>query len=829
MNNVAIIHCFIRTRNKIMLINAIKKIFSSSMSLTKAVSEIRAYERSLTNLSDEDLQKKSHELSSEVRIVGFLSQLQRRQALAIASEASQRKLGMRPYDVQLMGALALLDGRIAEMKTGEGKTLVAGLAAYVEGLTGRGVHVVTVNDYLAKRDHQILLPLFSFLGITSSTVPNGNDNVGKRAAYAQDVVYVTNSELGFDYLRDNMKSARSDFVLRPLNFAIVDEADSVFIDEARTPLVISNAEYSNSEAVAIVYGAVGMLDDIHVDVDLKRKTIHLTEAGIHQIESILSSLGILKGGHIYDMRNLGVLHEINQSLKARYLFQKDKDYIVQDDKVIIIDEFTGRAMPDRRYSNGLHQALEAKEHVTIRPETKTLASTTYQKFFSLYPKLSGMTGTAQQEAEEFFEVYDLKVVTIPPNKPVIRKDHPDRIFFSALEKYAAIVDEVKRRHRHGQPILVGTSSIEISGFLSDLLKKENITHMVLNAKNHEKEAQIIAEAGRKNAVTIATNMAGRGTDILLGGLFDENLRSKDEHDSERKEVMSLGGLCVIGTERHESRRIDDQLRGRSGRQGDPGESIFYVSLEDELMKKFADQKILSKIVEWSKRENSHAEHKSLSKMVLNAQLAIEGHNSEIRRELLKYDNVIAEQRIRIYDERIKVMDSDDIYSILHNFVEDVLIEFYERELPIESYPDQWNDDKIAEYMKYLFEFEQDSVHSILQSSENALEARERFDLIVDDKLRSQLATFGDSAGTDLLKTIIIQCIDDGWQDQISRFESLRTGVGLRSYAQLNPLFEFQNDALNLYQSMSHRIKSESLRMIFHLIPASSVDGLDDAA
>tara|TARA_B100000029_G_scaffold16039_1_gene16579 strand:- start:2466 stop:5057 length:2592 start_codon:yes stop_codon:yes gene_type:complete len=786
-------------------------------SLKTTVKKINEFEAKVKEMPDENFPAKTAELKSKVQKGEKLENLIP-EAFAYVREAAWRTLGERHYDVQLMGGIILHQGKISEMKTGEGKTLVSTLPVYLNALTGKGVHIVTVNEYLAKRDSEWMGKIYNFLGLSVGCITNEMDDIAKKKNYNCDVTYGTNSEFGFDYLRDNMKYSIEQMVQRDHYFCIVDEVDSILIDEARTPLVISGGTEDKSDQYFVSNKFIKQLDKNDYELDEKNKNVMLSEKGIDKIEKLSQTYGILKNNNFYDPQNINLVHHINQALKANLLFSKDVDYIVRDNKVQIIDEFTGRVLEGRRFSDGLHQALEAKENVEIQSENQTLASITYQNYFRLYEKLSGMTGTALTEAEEFLDIYKLKTVSIPTNKQMIRKDVNDQIFRTEKEKYNAIIEKIINANKNNSPILVGTTSIEKSEKISLLLKKKKIIHNVLNAKNHEREAQIIAEAGRLNAVTIATNMAGRGTDIKLGG-SQSNLEKKElenENKSilkEKSEVIKKGGLLVIGTERHESRRIDNQLRGRSGRQGDPGNSIFYISLEDDLMRIFGSESIEGIMKKFGLKEGESIDHPWINKALERAQQRVETRNFDIRKTLLKFDDVMNDQRKVIFEQRKKILKSNQIDDVIDSFLDDLIKNFsnektvYERENQLDAFKV-----KIKPIIGKSFKEEELLKIINLKSEEFEKTIKKRFYELRDK--RAQL--LNEKANSELEKRIFLQTLDFLWRSHLQYLEHLRQVVGLRGYAQKDPLEEFKREAFNLFESLLNKIKIDFITFLNNL-------------
>ncbi|MBW1992078.1 MAG: preprotein translocase subunit SecA [Deltaproteobacteria bacterium] len=769
----------------------LKKIFGSKNErelrrLAPLVDRINSLEPEMQRLSDAELRAKTGEFKERLERGETLDELLP-EAFAVAREAALRTIGLRPFDVQLIGAIVLHQGKIAEMKTGEGKTLVAVLPAYLNALTGEGVHIVTVNDYLAKRDTAWMGPIYQFLGLTVGTIVHGLSDEERRQAYLADVTYGTNNEFGFDYLRDNMKFSLEEMVQREFNYAIVDEVDSILIDEARTPLIISGpAEESTDLYYILNRVALQLKKDRDYTVDEKARSVLITEEGVARAEKLLNI------DNLYDPRHIEVLHHLNQALKAHNLFHRDDDYIVKDGQVIIVDEFTGRLMPGRRYSDGLHQALEAKEGVHIESENQTLATITFQNYFRMYKKLAGMTGTADTEAEEFKKIYNLDVVVIPTHKPMIRVDHPDVIYKSEAEKFRAVVEEIKECHRRGQPVLVGTTSIEKSEYLSRLLKREGIKHEVLNAKHHEKEAEIVAKAGQLGTVTIATNMAGRGTDIVLG-----------------EGVVERGGLHIIGTERHEARRIDNQLRGRAGRQGDPGSSRFYLSLEDDLLRIFGSDRIKGLMGKLGMDEGQPIEARMVSNAIEKAQRRVESHNFEIRKHLLEYDNVMNKQREVIYAQRRQILKGDsleeDFLDMAAELVED-LVEEYTGGRTVEEWDLKGLEDAFLRQFgfrpPFIREADGDLVEYLTEKVKERYEARK--------------AEIGPELFAHLQQMVMLQIVDNHWKDHLLSMDHLRDGIGLRGYAQVDPLREYQREGYDMFMDLIHRIKADTVATMFHL-------------
>ena len=763
-------------------LNFLKNIFGSTnqrkvSALQPIVDQINALEHSLLALSDSELKNKTLEFKQRLKNKETIDQIMP-EAFAVVREASKRVIGQRHFDVQLMGGLVLHQGKIAEMKTGEGKTLVATLPVYLNSLLDKGVHVVTVNDYLAKRDSEWMGKIYKFLGLSVGCLTSQTNDADRKSVYNCDVVYGTNNEFAFDYLRDNMKLSIEEMAQREFYYCIVDEVDSILIDEARTPLIISGPSENNATEYFLCNKIVSELHKDHYQVDEKDRNVNLTDAGIDAVETKLAQLKLLQGSNFYDPQNLSLVHHINQSLKANLLFAKDKDYIVRDNQVQIIDEFTGRVLEGRRYSDGLHQAIEAKEGVPIQSENQTFASITYQNYFRLYKKLSGMTGTAMTEAEELFDIYKLDVVEMPTNVEMRRKDLNDRIYRTENEKLKAIVDDIKEAHTNKQPILVGTTSIEKSEKISNILKKEKITHSVLNAKQHEKEAEIIALAGQPGSVTIATNMAGRGTDIQLGGNLDARLKiatnkdtEKELHKKDKEQVIASGGLFVIGTERHESRRIDNQLRGRSGRQGDSGKSIFYLSLEDDLMRIFGSEKIDYMLQKLGFKEGESIDHPWINKALEKAQQKVESRNFDIRKTLLQFDDVMNDQRRVIYEQRLQVMRSVGIYSVIDGVFKEVIDEILLASNNLSENIEDRNNFKLKVERITGMKISDDEFKNFLTySKEKKIEILQRN---FTNKRKSRIEKISDINNQDVEKKIFLQNLDFEWRSHLQYLEQLR--------------------------------------------------------
>ena len=780
--------------------------------LKSTVEKINDWESKVKEKSDENFPIKTAEFKSKIQKGIKLEDLIP-EAFACVREASRRVLGERHFDVQLMGGIILHQGKIAEMKTGEGKTLVSTLPVYLNALLGKGVHVVTVNDYLAKRDSEWMGKIYNFLGLSVGCITNEIEDEIRKKNYNCDVTYGTNNEFGFDYLRDNMKYNIEQMVQRDHFFCIVDEVDSILIDEARTPLVISGATEDKSDQYFVSNKFVKHLEKTDYELDEKNKNVMLSEKGIDKIEKLSRTYGILKNNNFYDPQNINLVHHINQALRANLLFSKDTDYIVRDNKVQIIDEFTGRVLEGRRFSDGLHQALEAKEKVEIQSENQTLASITYQNYFRLYNKLSGMTGTALTEAEEFYDIYKLKTVSIPTNKSMIRTDLNDQIFRTEKEKYKAIIEKIESCYYNSQPVLVGTTSIEKSEKISSLLGTKKINHSVLNAKQHEKEAKIIADAGKLKAVTIATNMAGRGTDIQLGGK-QTNLNDKQNSIlQEKKEVIKNGGLYVIGTERHESRRIDNQLRGRSGRQGDPGKSIFYISLEDDLMRIFGSESIDGIMQKFGLKEGESIDHPWINKALERAQQRVESRNFDIRKTLLKFDDVMNDQRQVIFEQRKEVLKSNHINEIINSFLND-LVEYFTNEKVIYSRENQLDafKMKIKPILGRSIKTEEFANITDLKNENFGNTIKKRFHEFRDER-NKQLT---EVVNLELEKRIFLQTIDFLWRSHLQYLEHLRQVVGLRGYAQKDPLEEYKREAFKLFEDLLNKIKTDFITFLNNL-------------
>ncbi|MDN3522339.1 preprotein translocase subunit SecA [Halomonas ramblicola] len=809
--------------------------------MSRLVERSTALEAELEALDDAALQARTDDFRSRLEAGGTLDDLLT-EAFATVREASKRVMGMRHFDVQLIGGMTLHNGRIAEMKTGEGKTLVATLAVYLNALPGKGVHVVTVNDYLASRDAEWMRPLYEFLGLSVGVIFAGQTPEQKRAAYACDITYGTNNEFGFDYLRDNMAFSLEDKVQRALNFAIVDEVDSILIDEARTPLIISGAVDENTElyrvvdrlAMHLVKGEVSEDADAPVNgdftLDEKHKQVEITEAGHNKVEELMRGEGLLgEEDSLYAAQNLNLLQHMHSALRARHLYHRDVDYIVNDGQVVIVDEHTGRSMPGRRWSEGLHQAVEAKEGVAVQRESQTLASTTFQNYFRLYDKLAGMTGTADTEAFEFHQIYGLDVVVIPTNKPLIREDLNDLVYLTAEEKFEAIIEDVQAETAAGRPVLVGTASIETSEYLAGLMRQAGMTFNVLNAKQHQSEAEIIAQAGRPGAITIATNMAGRGTDIVLGGNWEAEAakledptperieRLKAEWQARHEAVLAAGGLHVVGSERHESRRIDNQLRGRAGRQGDPGSTRFFLSLEDNLMRLFGSDRVQRMMKALGLERGEAIEHKMVSNAVERAQKKVEGRNFDIRKQLLEYDDVANDQRRVIYEQRNEILAAEEVAEAVAGIREEVLDLAISDYVPPQSLPEQWDLAGLQDYLRSEFNLDA----PVVQWAEED----ERFH---EEQLRERLQTLHreayeakvEQAGTELMrrfeKQVMLQVLDTRWKEHLQSMDHLRRGIHLRGYAQKNPKQEYKRESFELFQALLTNIKADVTRILSHV-------------
>ncbi len=796
---------------------AFNKIFKSGNQqelnrIKPLISEINARESEVSSLKDHEFKEKTFNLKKRVSSGENLETLIV-ESYSLVREAAKRVLAERHFDVQLAGGIILHQGKIAEMKTGEGKTLVSTLPAYLNSLEGKGVHIVTVNDYLAKRDSAWMGKVFDFLGVSTGCITSDLEDSQRKQNYLKDITYGTNNELGFDYLRDNMKYELSEMVQREHNFCIVDEVDSILIDESRTPLIISGKIEDKSNLYIYANEFVGKLQKNDYDLDEKNKNVILNDSGIDKIEKLAVQKNLLKNNNFYDPENLNLVHHINQSLKANLLFGKDKDYIIKEGKVQIIDEFTGRILSGRRYSDGLHQAIEAKENVSIQEENQTLASITYQNYFRLYKKLSGMTGTAMTESEEFYDIYKLNVVSIPTNNKMVRKDFNDLIFRTEKEKYDAIIKKILECNKVGQPVLVGTTSIEKSEKISHFLDTKNLKHNILNAKFHEEEAKIISEAGKINAITIATNMAGRGTDIKLGGKSENENGIEINNKENEDKVKSIGGLCVIGTERHESRRIDNQLRGRSGRQGDPGTSIFFISLQDELMRLFGGDQIDGMLKKLGLKENESIDHPWINKAMERAQKKVESRNFDIRKTLIKFDDVMNDQRQVIFNQRLNILKKISINEMLNNFLD----EFTQKFLSIQNDYKTTNDEKL--YLAGIKKFTGNAISdekllilANIREEEYTKEIRKFYNEKRDEKIK----IISTEQYNDLEKKVFLQILDFSWRAHIQYLEQLRQVIGLRSYGQKDPLSEFKKEAFSLFEILLDKIKIDVIKFLLNM-------------
>ncbi|MEO1855378.1 preprotein translocase subunit SecA [Chromohalobacter sp.] len=806
--------------------------------MRKACEAINALEPTFEALDDASLTAKTAEFRQRLEAGESLDKLLP-EAFAVVREASKRVMGMRHFDVQMVGGMTLHEGRIAEMKTGEGKTLVGTLAVYLNALTGKGVHVVTVNDYLASRDAEWMRPLYEFLGLSVGTIFSGQSSTQKREAYACDITYGTNNEFGFDYLRDNMAFSLDDKVQRSLHYAIIDEVDSILIDEARTPLIISGPVEENVDMYRRINQLSVQLEECSDEedptsgdfiLDEKQKQVELTETGHQKLEGLLRDAEMLgQDDSLYSAQNLGLLQHVHSALRARHLYHRDVDYIVANGEVVIVDEHTGRTMHGRRWSEGLHQAVEAKEGVTIQKESQTLASTTFQNYFRLYDKLSGMTGTADTEAFEFRQIYGLDVMVIPTNRPLVRVDHNDLVYMSGEEKFEAIIEDVKTQREAGRPVLVGTASIETSEYLAKLMQQHQIPHNVLNAKQHQSEAEIISQAGRPGAVTIATNMAGRGTDIVLGGNWEAEAAALDDPSDEQIEalkaawqerhdaVLAAGGLHVIGSERHESRRIDNQLRGRAGRQGDPGSTRFFLSLEDNLMRLFGSDRVQRLMQALGLEHGEAIEHKMVSNAVERAQKKVEGRNFDIRKQLLEYDDVSNDQRRVVYQQRDEVLAADDLSSNIAEIREQVLSEAISSYVPPQSLAEQWDLPGLQDYLKQEFNLD---VPLVQWAEEDEHFHEELLRERLHDQHRGLFTSKAEAVGPELMrrfeKQVMLQVLDTRWKEHLQHMDHLRRGIHLRGYAQKNPKQEYKREAFELFQALLGNIKHDVIRILSHV-------------
>lgn len=818
-----------------MIGNFIKKIVGTKNErelkrIQPIIEEANTFEEKLKALSDDNLKAKTTFFKERIQNGESLDSILP-EAFAVTREAAQRTLGMRHFDTQLIGGVVLHEGKIAEMATGEGKTLVATLPVYLNALSGLGVHVVTVNDYLARRDAEWMGPIYRFLGLSVGTIVNDMNNADRKQSYGCDITYGTNNEFGFDYLRDNMHYMLEDCVQRGYNYAIVDEVDSILIDEARTPLIISGpAEESTDKYYKINKLIYQLQKERDFMLDEKAKSAYLTEDGVARIERLINV------DNLYDPKYVDFLHHINQALKAHQFFQRDVDYIVKDGQVIIVDEFTGRLMPGRRYSEGLHQALEAKENVKIERENQTLATVTFQNYFRMYKKLAGMTGTADTEAVEFKKIYNLDVTVIPTNRPLIRNNHPDVVYRTEKEKFKAAVNEIVELYNSGKPVLVGTLSIDKSERVSEMLKRRGVPHHILNAKNHEREAEVVAQAGRSKAVTISTNMAGRGTDILLGGNpqflaldMSKGQKGSEEYnkaleearkicEKDKQRVIELGGLHILGTERHESRRIDNQLRGRSGRQGDPGSSRFYVSLEDEIMRIYGSDRVGPLLAKLGMTEDMSIEHPFISKAIENAQTKVEAHNFEIRKYLLEYDNVMNKQRETIYGMRREIMESGDARERVRDMIEEICEDLVFAAAPEKVYPEEWDLGSLKNriYETFFFHVDFDSLN-VKEMTRQGL-----YDLVLEKMNRfyaDKETKFGQDEMRSIERFLVLNTLDTFWKEHLLSLDHLKEGIGLRGYAQKDPLREYQRESFELFMEMVERVKYDTIQKLFAVQPA----------
>ena len=797
------------------------------------ISAINDLERSLEALSDEELRAKTAEYRKRVADGETLEDLLI-EAFAITREAAKRTLGQRHYDVQLVGGIVLHQGKIAEMATGEGKTLVATLPVYLNALEGKGVHVITVNDYLAQRDAAWMGEIYQFLGLTVGCIVHGLDDKQRREQYGADVTYGTNNEFGFDYLRDNMKFTLETMVQRPFNFAIVDEVDSILIDEARTPLIISGPSEDSSEMYQLVDRVIPELEEGDFEIDEKARAATLTDEGADRVEALLTKHNLLRSPNLYDIENVSVVHHLNQAVRAHKMFERDTAYIVKDGRVVIIDEFTGRMMPGRRFSEGLHQALEAKENVRVQQENQTLASITFQNYFRMYPKLAGMTGTAATEAAELGDIYGLDVIQIPTNEPCIRDDRDDEVYRTADEKWHAIVELLRDCQKRGQPVLVGTTSIEKSELLAERLKQESVPHNVLNARYHEQEAHIIAQAGRAGALTIATNMAGRGTDIQLGGNVEFRIAGElgDEEDEVAKEratadiraevaaarekVLAAGGLLVVGSERHEARRIDNQLRGRSGRQGDPGASLFFLSLEDDLMRIFGSERMDSMLSKLGLKDGEAIIHPWINKALEKAQQKVEARNYEIRKNLLKFDNVMNDQRSVVYEQRKDLMHIDDVSETVADMRHEVVDSVVDDHIPEKAYPEQWDLDGMHDACRRLLGVDLPIKEWASEEGIADEEIRDRITKEADVHVAAKLSNYGADIWRLAEKSLLLQILDQSWKDHLLTLDHLRQGIGLRAYGQRDPLNEYKAESFEMFENMLASLREQTTQLLSHV-------------
>ena len=812
-----------------MLNNIARKIFSTPndrylKKINLLLEQVNKLELQIEKLTDEELKNTTLKLKELYSSHNNLDQLLP-EAFATVREAAKRVLGQRHYDVQIIGGIVLHQGKISEMKTGEGKTLVSTLPAYLNAIKGHGVHIVTVNDYLASRDSEWMGKIYQFLGLSVGCIIPDLEDEKRKKAYNCDITYATNNELGFDFLRDNMKFSFEQMVQRPSSYAIVDEVDSILIDEARTPLIISGPTEDNSELYKKINTIIPLLKEEDIEIDEKTKSVVLTEKGNENIEKILKDKLFLKGENLYDPENIGMVHHINQAVRANKLFEKDKDYIVSNNKVIIIDEFTGRMMEGRRFSDGLHQALEAKENVSIKNENQTLASVTFQNYFRMYPKLAGMTGTALTEANEFMEIYNLEVISVPTDKNMIRIDKNDEVYRTAEEKWEAVIENIKTANAKKQPVLVGTTSIEKSEMLSNLLKKQKIKHNVLNARNHAEEANIIALAGVTSAVTIATNMAGRGTDIQLGGNKDVialiNPSKLDKIPENKKLALEAGGLLVIGTERHESRRTDNQLRGRSGRQGDPGKSKFFLSLEDDLMRIFGSEKLDTVLLKLGLKKGEAIIHNWVNRAIQKAQEKVEGRNFEIRKNLLRFDDVMNDQRKAIYEQRKELMQVENISETLESMRNEIIDDLVNISIPEKAYTEQWDLISLNNSLK-KYGLDLPLSEWAKKDGVTEIEFKNLIKKEAETKISKKMDVFGIQNMQTIEKQIMLQVVDQNWKEHLLQLDHLRQGIGLRAYAQRDPLNEYKSEAFNLFQEMLESIRNQVTTILLNIEISSEI-------
>ena len=829
------------TENPIMFTSIAKSLFGDSnervlKKFYPVIEQINSLEQKIEALDKNEIIKLSNVLRERATAGEDLDELLP-EAFALVREAAKRTIGQRHFDVQLMGGITLHKGHIAEMRTGEGKTLVATLAAYLNALSGKGVHIVTVNDYLATRDSRWMGEIYSYLGLSVGCIVSQMSDDERRVAYKCDITYGTNNEYGFDYLRDNLKFSLAEMVQREHHFAIVDEVDSILIDEARTPLIISGPSETSIELYEQVNKLIPDFNSDDYEIDEKSRSANLTEIGVEHSEALLTQAGLLQSGTLYDSANVNLLHHISQALRAHKMFIRDKHYMVKNEDLLIIDEFTGRAMQGRRFSDGLHQALEAKENLSIKPENQTLASVTYQNYFRLYNKLSGMTGTALTEAGEFSEIYALDVISIPTNMPVLRKDDDDAIYRTGKERDAAIIDLILDCREKEQPILVGTVSIEKSESLSEALKRKKIPHNVLNARFHQEEAQIIANAGIPGAVTIATNMAGRGTDIQLGGNLEMKLREKklapdsseaikiaSEIEDKKKKALSAGGLFVLGTERHESRRIDNQLRGRTGRQGDPGSSKFFLSLEDDLMRIFGSEKLDGMLQKLGLEEGESIAHNWINKAVEKAQSKVESHNFEIRKQLLKYDDVMNDQRQVVFSQRKDIMQTEDVHDTILSMREETIEWIVSEAIPSGSFPDMWDGELLASLSKSHLGIKVPAAEWIKEDGVSDIEIVDRLKSASNQHMAGKVTVFGRDMMRNIEKSVVLQILDQNWKEHLLNLDHLRQGINLRAYAQKDPLNEYKREAFQMFEGMLDKMRQTVTMALANIEIQPTLDG-----